>query len=102
MGRPEKGGAPPAQLADDDEGEDEEWKELNPFDEDELEAELNDLEEEGELEEQQELEKQLLDIEPAKLPEVPSAEPPAAAKAKPQKVVEEEDPDMAELAAWAS
>jgi charged multivesicular body protein 4 len=72
------------------------------FDEDELEAELNDLEEEGELEEQQELEKQLLDIEPAKLPEVPSAEPPAAAKAKPQKVVEEEDPDMAELAAWAS
>merc|ERR1711981_846659 len=64
------------------------------FDEDELEAELNDLEEEGELEEQKELEKQLLDIEPAKLPDVPSAEPPAAAKAKPQKVTE--------LAAWAS
>lgn len=72
------------------------------FDEDELEAELNDLEEEGELEEQAELEKQLLDIEPAKLPDVPAAEPPAAAKAKPQKVAEEEDPDMAELAAWAS
>lgn len=72
------------------------------FDEDELEAELNDLEEEGELEEQKELEKQLLDIEPAKLPDVPAAEPPAAAKAKPVKVVEEEDPDMAELAAWAS
>jgi charged multivesicular body protein 4 len=72
------------------------------FDDDELEAELNDLEEEGELEEQQELEKQLLDIEPAKLPDVPLAEPPAAAKAKPQKVTEEEDPDMAELAAWAS
>jgi len=72
------------------------------YDDDELEAELNDLEEEGELEEQQELEKQLLDIEPAKLPDVPSAEPPAAAKAKPQKVTEEEDPDMAELAAWAS
>merc|ERR1712055_657037 len=70
------------------------------FDEDELEAELNDLEEEGELEQQAELEKQLLDIEPAKLPDVPAAEPPAAAKAKPQK--EEEDPDMAELAAWAS
>ena len=50
----------------------------------------------------QELEKQLLDIEPAKLPDVPSTEPPAAAKAKPQKVTEEEDPDMAELAAWAS
>merc|ERR1711881_525795 len=72
------------------------------FDDDELEAELNELEEEGELEEQKELEKKLLDIEPAKLPDVPSAEPPAAAKAKPQKVVEEEDPDMAELAAWAS
>merc|ERR1711944_367113 len=62
------------------------------FDEDELEAELNDLEEEGE--------KQLLDSEPAKLPDVPAAEPPAATKVKPQK--EEEDPDMAELAAWAS
>ena len=72
------------------------------FDEDELLDELNDLEEEGELEEQKELEKQLLDIEPAKLPDVPAAEPPAAAKAKPVKVVEEEDPDMAELAAWAS
>merc|ERR1711963_268757 len=55
---------------------------------------------EDELERQAELEKQLLDIEPAKLPDVPAAEPPAAAKAKPQK--EEEDPDMAELAAWAS
>jgi len=72
------------------------------FDDDELEAELNELEEEGELEEQKELDEKLLDIEPAKLPDVPSAEPPAAAKAKPQKVAEEEDPDMAELAAWAS
>ena len=70
------------------------------FDEDELEAELNDLEEEGELEQQAELEKQLLDIEPAKLPDVPAAEPPAAAKAKPQKEVE--DTDLAELEAWAS
>ena len=65
-----------------------------------LEAELNDLEEEGELEQQAELEKQLLDIEPAKLPDVPAAEPPAAAKAKPQKEVE--DTDLAELEAWAS
>jgi charged multivesicular body protein 4 len=72
------------------------------FDDDELEAELNELEEEGELEEQKELDEKLLDIEPAKLPDVPSAEPPVAAKAKPQKVAEEEDPDMAELAAWAS
>ena len=72
------------------------------FDDDELEAELNELEEEGELKEQKELDEKLLDIEPAKLPDVPSAEPPAAAKAKPQKVAEEEDPDMAELAAWAS
>ena len=71
------------------------------FDEDELEAELNELEEEGELEEQQELDKKLLDIEPAKLPE-PPVEEPVRAKAKPQKVTEEEDPDMAELAAWAS
>merc|ERR1712059_245106 len=50
--------------------------------------------------EQEELDKKLLDIEPAKLPEVPSAPLPAT-KAKPQKVAEEEDPDMAELAAWA-
>merc|ERR1712059_99083 len=70
------------------------------FDDDELEAELNELEEEGELDEQEELDKKLLDIEPAKLPEVPSAPLPAT-KAKPQKVAEEEDPDMAELAAWA-
>merc|ERR1712141_877811 len=41
------------------------------FDDDELEAELNELEEEGELEEQKELDEKLLDIEPAKLPDVP-------------------------------
>jgi charged multivesicular body protein 4 len=55
------------------------------FDDDELEAELNELEEEGELEEQKELDEKLLDIEPAKLPDVPSAEPPAAAKGKTSK-----------------
>lgn len=72
------------------------------FDEDELEAELNALGDELELEEQEELDKQLLDVGPAvpsALPEVPSAEP-AKARAAPKK--QEEDPDMAELAAWAS
>ena len=71
------------------------------FDEDELEAELDALGEELELEEQEELDKQLLDVGPAvALPDVPRAVPakPQAAKAK----KEEEDPDMAELAAWAS
>ena len=56
---------------------------------------------EEELEEQAELEKQLLDVGPAPvkdLPEVPAAEPAKPAKKK----QEEEDPDMAELAAWAS
>ena len=72
------------------------------FDEDELEAELDALGEELELEEQEELDKQLLDVGPAAaLPDVPRAEP-----AKPAAPVrakkEEEDPDMAELAAWAS
>eukprot|EP00088_Acartia_fossae_P032695 TRINITY_DN3344_c0_g1_i1.p1 TRINITY_DN3344_c0_g1~~TRINITY_DN3344_c0_g1_i1.p1 ORF type:complete len:229 (-),score=92.72 TRINITY_DN3344_c0_g1_i1:1489-2175(-) len=73
------------------------------FDDDELEAELDALGEELELEEQKELDEQLLDVGPSvpsALPEVPSAEPPRAAKAKPK--AEEEDPDMAELAAWAS
>ncbi len=74
------------------------------FDEDELEAELNDLEAELELNEQEELDKELLKVGPAvpsvDLPEVPTAEPakPAAAKAKASK----EDDEMAELAAWAS
>merc|ERR1712032_1027077 len=61
------------------------------FDEDELEAE------------QDALGKQMLDIGPSVgLPDVPTAEPPrpAAAAKAPRK--EEEDPDMAELAAWAS
>ena len=56
--------------------------------------------EELDLEEQEELDEKLLDVGPARLPDVPRAEPakPQAAKAK----KEEEDPDMAELAAWAS
>lgn len=77
------------------------------FDEDELEAELNELEMEGDMEEQEKLEAELLDVGVAdQLPETPREEP-AAAVAKPAQVpkkkkVEEEDPDMAELAAWAS
>ena len=75
---------------------------LQEFDEDELEAELDALGEELELEEQEELDKQLLDVGPAAaLPDVPRAEPAKpAAPARAKK--EEEDPDMAELAAWAS
>merc|ERR1719466_87025 len=71
------------------------------FDEDELEAELNALGEELELEEQEELDKHLLEVGPAVgLPEVLPAEPANPAPARARK--EEEDPDMAELAAWAS
>ncbi len=70
------------------------------FDEDELEAELNDLEAELELNEQEELDKELLRVNPSPavpLPEVPTAEPvKVAAKTKPA------DDEMAELAAWAS
>jgi len=72
------------------------------YDEDDLEAELDALGEELELEQQKDLDEKLLDVGPAvpsNLPEVPSAEP-AKARAKPK--AEEEDPDMAELAAWAS
>jgi len=76
------------------------------FDEDELEAELDALGEELELEEQEKLDDQLLNIGPAVgLPEVPSSEPtraPVAAVAAKKKTADEEDPDMAELAAWAS
>lgn len=74
------------------------------FDDDELEAELDALGEELELEEQEELDKQLLDVGPAvptQLPEVPAGEPARAVPAK-KKQQEDEDPDMAELAAWAS
>ena len=73
------------------------------FDEDELEAELNDLEAELELDEQKELDDQLLNVGPApaaNLPEVPTAEPVSArtAATKPKQA----DDEMAELAAWAS
>ena len=69
------------------------------FDEDELEAELKELEEEGELEEQKKLEEELLDVTPATgLPEVPSQEPKDKVTSKKVK----EDDDLAELEAWAS
>lgn len=63
-------------------------------DEDELLAELEELE-------QEELDERLLDTgtADAALPEVPTAEPRAPAKTK---VAAQEDDDMAELAAWAS
>merc|ERR1719466_659547 len=71
------------------------------FDEDELEAELDALGEELELEEQEELDEQMLKLGPAvDLPRVPTAQPAKPAPAKARK--EEDDPDMAELAAWAS
>merc|ERR1711990_360545 len=57
------------------------------FDEDELEAELNELEMEGDMEEQEKLEAELLDVGVADdLPEIPQTEP-AVAKpaAAPQK-----------------
>merc|ERR1712053_29865 len=67
------------------------------FDEDELEAELDALGEELELDEQEGLDKQMLDIGPSVgLPDIPTAEPARPAAKAPRK--EEEDPDMAELA----
>lgn len=67
-------------------------------DEDELLAELEELE-------QEELDKQLLDVGPspartAELPEVPVGEVAAKAKAAKKKI--EEDNDMKELEAWAA
>ena len=57
------------------------------FDEDELEAELNELEMEGDMEEQEKLEAELLDVGVAdQLPETPREEP-AAAVAKPAQLL---------------
>ena len=73
------------------------------FDEDELEAELDALGEELELDEQEALDKQMLDIGPSvSLPNLPTGEPPRPAAAAKATRKEEEDPDMTELAAWAS
>ena len=49
-------------------------------------------------EEQEELTARLLDVGPARLPEVPRADVP---RPQPSKKKEEEDADMAELAQWA-
>lgn len=67
----------------------------NDIDEDELEAELEELE-------QEELDENMLSIStPApELPSVPDTELPERTKAKPKAAADEDD--MAELAAWAS
>ena len=75
------------------------------FDDDELEAELNELEAESELAEQEELDRQLLNVGTSAadaLPDVPKAEPAKASAAKAKPKVAAEDDDLAELAAWAS
>ena len=69
----------------------------NEFDEDELEEELENLQLELEGEENAQLEKELLDVGPSTLPDVPTTEVP-----KPKKKAKQEEDDMAELAAWAS
>ncbi|XP_040566388.1 charged multivesicular body protein 4b [Lepeophtheirus salmonis] len=69
------------------------------LDDDELEAELNELQEEGDIELQKEFDRQLLDVGPAvpdKLPDVPRSDPSASVAST------KEDDDMKELAAWAS
>lgn len=68
------------------------------FDDDELEAELEALELEAQTEMEAQLERELLDVTPASLPDVPTTEP--KMKNKPKKT--KEDDDMAELAAWAT
>ena len=71
------------------------------YDDDELEAELADLEMEGEEEEQAKLDELLLNPDPVpadKLPDVPQHKVPAAAK--PKKV--EKDDDLADLEKWAA
>merc|ERR1711990_1379802 len=77
----------------------------NEFDEDELEAELEELEKEGEMEEQRKIDQEFLDVGPsAALPEVPVADTPkpapAVAKKKPE--MTDEEKELAELAAFAS
>jgi len=76
------------------------------FDEDDLEAELEELEKEGELEEQRKLDEEFLDVGPSTsdLPEVPTASlatPEAPTKAKKKEMTDEER-ELAELAEFAS
>jgi len=68
------------------------------WDDEDLEAELDALGEELDEEEQRELTEKMLDVGPARLPEVPRTDVP---RPQPVKKKEEDDPDMAELAAWA-
>ena len=71
------------------------------YDDDELEAELADLEMEGEDEEQAKLDALLLNPDPVptdKLPDVPQHKVPATAK--PKKA--EKDDDLADLEKWAA
>ena len=71
------------------------------YDDDELEAELADLELEGEQDEQAKLDELLLNPEPVptdKLPDVPQDRVPVAAK--PKKA--EKDDDLADLEKWAA
>ena len=58
---------------------------------------MENLQLELEGEENMQLEKELLDVGPSTLPEVPTTEVP-----KPKKKAKQEEDDMAELAAWAS
>ena len=71
------------------------------FDDDELEAELAELELEGEEKEQAKLDELLLNPEPIpadKLPDVPEDKIPVAAKSKKA----EKDDDLADLEKWAT
>jgi len=74
------------------------------FDEDDLEAELEELEKEGELEEQRKLDEEFLDVGPSTsdLPEVPSAVPERKEAAKKKQQLTDEEKELAELAAFAS
>jgi len=78
----------------------------NEFDEDELEAELEELEREGEVEEQRRLDEEFLDVGPSAsdLPEVPTTDTPKVAPPQPKKKQEltDEEKELAELAAFAS
>ena len=71
---------------------------LQEWDDEEIEAELDALGDELDEEEQRELTEKMLDVGPARLPEVPRTDVP---RPQPVKKKEEDDPDMAELAAWA-
>jgi len=68
-----------------------------------LEAELEELEKEGEIEEQRKIDEEFLDVGPsAALPDVPVAETPKPAPAKKKPEMTDEEKELAELAAFAS